>query len=157
VGNLLPSEEIGEVIIKCPSNMIGYWGKPEETTAVLRDGWVYTADLGRKNEEGYLFLVGRKKDMIISGGFNIYAREVEEVILSHPEVAQAFVLGIPDERWGKSVKALVQLKPNSSIEPRDIIAFCRENLAHYKAPKVVEFVDNLPPEKQELWRATNPA
>jgi long-chain acyl-CoA synthetase len=137
--------EVGEVWTRSPYNMAGYWGKPEETAATVNaDGWLHTGDAGYMNEDGYLFLHDRMKDMIVSGGENIYPAEVENVLLSHPSVADAAVIGVPDERWGETVKAIVVLAPDASLDAAAIIAHCRENLAHYKCPTSVDATDALP-------------
>ena len=136
--------EIGEVIVKSKINMKGYWRNEKATAEALRDGWVYTGDLGTLDEDGYLYLIDRKKDMIISGGYNIYAREVEEVLYTHPAVDAAAVIGVPDEEWGESVKAVVVLKPGMKASEQEIIQFCKEKLASFKKPKSVDFVPELP-------------
>jgi O-succinylbenzoate-CoA ligase len=140
---LLPGE-IGEIKIKSPWNMIGYWRRPELTDEVLRDGWLFTGDMARMDESGYIFIVDRKKDLIISGGENIYPREVEEVLYAHPSVLEATVIGVPDDVWGESVLALVVLSPGGRPSEDEVIEFCRSKLAHYKCPKAVEFRDELP-------------
>ncbi len=136
--------EVGEVIVKGKIAMKGYWNNPEATAETIKDGWVYTGDLGTTDDEGYIYLVDRKKDMIISGGYNIYAREVEEVLYTHPAIAEAAIIGVPDEEWGESVKALVVLAPGMSATEQELIQFCRERLASYKKPKSVDFVPELP-------------
>ena len=136
--------EIGEVIVKSKINMKGYWRNEKATAEALKNGWVYTGDLGTLDEDGYLYLIDRKKDMIISGGYNIYAREVEDVLYTHPAVGEAAVIGVPDEEWGESVKAVVALKPGMSASEQDIIQFCKEKLASFKKPKSVDFVSELP-------------
>ncbi len=134
----------GELVIRGPQVMKGYWNKPEETAETLRDGWLYTGDIATMDEDGYFFIVDRKKDMIIAGGFNIYPREVDEVLFEHPKVMEAVTVGVPDEYRGETVKAYVVLKPGEECTEEEIIAFCRERLAPYKAPRVVEFRDELP-------------
>ncbi len=141
--DLAPGEP-GELIIRGPQVMKGYWNKPEETAETLRDGWLYTGDIATMDEDGYFFIVDRKKDMIIAGGFNIYPREVDEVLFEHPQVMEAVTVGIPDEYRGETVKAYVVLKPGEECTEEDIIAFCRERLAPYKAPRSVEFREDLP-------------
>ena len=136
--------EIGEIIARSKILMKGYWKKPEATAEALKDGWIHTGDLGKMDEDGYLFLIDRKKDMIISGGYNIYAREVEEVIHEHPSVSETAVIGIPDEKWGESVKAFVILKPGKTATEEEIVQFTKERLASFKKPKSVEFVSDLP-------------
>jgi len=136
--------EVGEVIVKGKIAMKGYWNNPEATAETIKDGWVYTGDLGTTDDEGYIYLVDRKKDMIISGGYNIYAREVEDVLYTHPAIAEAAIIGVPDEEWGESVKALVVLASGMSATEQELIQFCRERLASYKKPKSVDFVPELP-------------
>lgn len=136
--------EAGELVIRGPQVMSGYWNMPAETEQVLRDGWLFTGDIAYRDEEDYYYIVDRKKDMIIAGGFNIYPREVEEVLYQHPAVMEAVVIGVPDAYLGESVKAVVVLKPDASLTTEDLIAYCRENMAAYKVPRIVEFRDALP-------------
>jgi len=136
--------EPGELIIKGPQVMKGYWEKPEETAETLRDGWLFTGDVGTMDEDGYFYIVDRKKDMIIAGGFNIYPREIDEVLFEHPKVQDAVAVGIPDEYRGETVKAYVVLKPGEECSEQEIIDFCKERLASYKAPRTVEFRAELP-------------
>jgi long-chain acyl-CoA synthetase len=136
--------EVGEVIVKGRITMKGYWNNPQATAEALKDGWLYTGDLGTFDEEGYLCLVDRKKDMIISGGYNIYAREVEDVLQTHPAIATAAVIGVPDDEWGECVKAVVVLKAEMKVTEEQIINFCKERLASFKKPKTVDFVPKLP-------------
>jgi len=136
--------EAGEVIVKGKITMRGYWNNPEATAEAIRDGWVYTGDIGTVDEDGYIYLIDRKKDMIISGGYNIYAREVEDVLHSHPAIAEAAVIGVPDDEWGESVKAVVTLKPGMTATEEEIIQFCKERLSSYKKPKSLDFVVELP-------------
>jgi long-chain acyl-CoA synthetase len=140
----MPVGEIGEIAIRGPQVMKGYWNKPEETALVLRDGWLYTGDIAKKDADGYFYIVDRKKDMIIAGGFNVYPREVEEVLFECPKVAEAAVIGVPDQYRGETVKAFVVLKPGVTATAEEIIAFCRERLAAYKTPRQVVFRDSLP-------------
>jgi acyl-CoA synthetase (AMP-forming)/AMP-acid ligase II len=140
----VPRDEVGEVVVRSKIVMKGYWQNPDASKEALKDGWIHTGDLGRMDADGYLFLVDRKKDMIISGGYNIYAREVEDIIHAHPSVSEAAVIGVPDENWGESIKAIVILKPGETATQADIITFCRLHLASFKKPKSVEFVDALP-------------
>ncbi len=143
-GNDLPPGEVGEIIVKSRHNMLEYWNKPEYTAETLVDGWLHTGDMGRYDEQGYIYIVDRKKDMIISGGENIYPREVEEVLYRHPAILECTVIGIPDPRWVESVHAIVSFKKGMSVTPEELIAFCKEQIARYKAPKSVEIVDELP-------------
>ncbi|MBN1135788.1 MAG: long-chain fatty acid--CoA ligase [Anaerolineae bacterium] len=141
--NLQPGE-IGEVIIRAPQIMIGYWERPTETANMIRDGWVYTGDLGYMDEDGYLFIVDRKKDLIKPSGFQVWPREVEEVIASHPAVAEVSVAGVPDDYQGEAGKAWIVLRAGQQVTADEIRAFCRDKLASYKVPKHVEFRDSLP-------------
>lgn len=136
--------EVGEITIKNPHLMVGYWRAVDESAEVLRDGWMHTGDMGYLDEKQYLFIVDRKKDMVISGGENIYPREVEEVLLAHPAVSQAAVIGIPDPRWGEAVMACVVLKALATVEETELIDFCKARLASYKKPKSVRFLEDLP-------------
>jgi long-chain acyl-CoA synthetase len=140
--------EIGEIIVKSRRNMIGYWRKPEETKEAIRDGWLYTGDLGYYDERGFIYIADRKKDMIITGGENVYPKEVENILYRHPAVQEAAVIGVPDPLWVESVHALVVLKENAQAREKDIIGFCRGQIAHYKAPRTVEFVESLPKNPQ---------
>ncbi len=148
-GNDLPVGEVGEVWTRSDQNMLGYWNKPEETASVINeDGWLRTGDAGWLDAEGYLFLHDRIKDMIVSGGENIYPAEVENALLAHADVADAAVIGVPDDRWGETVKAIVVRAPGVSTEEgvlaADIIAATRDRLAHYKCPTSIDFIDVLP-------------
>jgi long-chain acyl-CoA synthetase len=143
-GEPLPAGEIGEIAVKGPQVMKGYWNKPEDTVQTLRDGWLLTGDLGYMDEDGYFYIVDRKKDMIIAGGFNIYPREIEEVLYEHPDVQEAVVAGVPDPYRGETVKAYVVLKEGSSITEEDLNSFARKHLAAYKVPRVYEFRKELP-------------
>lgn len=136
--------EIGEILIRSDTVMQGYWKLPEATTAALKDGCLHTGDMATVDAKGYVFIVDRKHNMIISGGFNIYPHEVEEAINKHPAVLEAAVIGVPDEIWGESVKALVVLKQGQKATEKEIVEVCRKNLASYKKPKSVEFVSELP-------------
>lgn len=140
----LPPGEAGELIIRGPQVMKGYWNRPDETALVLREGWLYTGDIARRDADGYFQIVDRKKDMIIAGGFNIYPRDVEEVLYQHPKIKEAVVAGVPDEYLGEIVKAYIVLKEGETATEQEIIEFCRQNLAKYKVPRVVEFRKELP-------------
>lgn len=137
-------DNVGEIVIRGHNVMKGYWRNPEATAEAFKGGWFHTGDLGYVDEQGYYFIVDRKKEMIIRGGFNVYPREVEEVIYAHPAVAEAAVIGVPDERLGEEVKAVVSLKPGAKATEAAIIAFVKERLAAYKYPRTVQFVDTLP-------------
>ncbi len=134
----------GEILLKGPAVMQGYWNNPEETANELKDGWLSTGDIAQMDEDGYFYIVDRKKDMIIAGGFNIYPREVDEVLYQHPKVAEAVSAGVPDAYRGETVKAFIVLKPGVEATEKEIIAFCKEKLAAYKVPKMVEFRKELP-------------
>jgi long-chain acyl-CoA synthetase len=140
----LPPGEIGELVLRCPQQMDGYWKKPDDTAQVLRAGWLHTGDLARMDEEGFFFIVDRKKELILSGGFNVYPRDVEEVLYLHPKVREAAAVGVPDAFLGEAVKAFVVPKAGTSLTPEELIAFCRQHLAPYKVPKWVECRDSLP-------------
>jgi long-chain acyl-CoA synthetase len=136
--------EIGEICL-CSNKMIKeYWKKPQETAETIVNGWLHTRDMGTIDEEGYVYIVDRKSDMIISGGFNIYPKEVEEVILAHPAVSEVAVIPVPDDTWGEAVKAMVVLKPGARATEEEIIQFCKENLASYKKPRSVAFINEIP-------------
>ncbi|MBI4584475.1 MAG: long-chain fatty acid--CoA ligase [Planctomycetes bacterium] len=136
--------EVGEVVIRGPNIMKGYYRRPEATAQAMRSGWFHSGDLGRGDEEGYFYIVDRKKDMIIRGGFNVYPREVEEVLYTHPAVREAAVVGVPNPEYGEEVKAYISFKPGTRAEPQEIVAFCRKNLAASKYPRLVEILDSLP-------------
>jgi long-chain acyl-CoA synthetase len=140
----LPPGEEGELIIKGPQVMRGYWGRPEETAGTLRNNWLFTGDIASMDEEGYFFIVDRKKDLIISGGYNIYPREIDEVLYEHPQVADAVCVGVPHKTRGEIIKAYIVPKPDQEIEKKEIVAFCRQKLANYKVPKQIEFRKELP-------------
>jgi acyl-CoA synthetase (AMP-forming)/AMP-acid ligase II len=124
--------------------MRGYYKNPEATAEASKFGWHHTGDIGVIDEDGFVYIVDRKKDMIISGGFNIYPSEIEQVIWSHPAVQDCAVIGVPDEKWGEAVKAVIELKPGKSASEDDILGLCREKLGGMKTPKSVEFIDALP-------------
>lgn len=140
----VPVGELGELIIKGPQVMKGYWNMPEETAVTLRDGWLYTGDLARVDEDGYVYIVDRKKDLIIASGYNIYPRDVEEVLYEHPSVQEAVVIGVPDEYRGETVKAVLVLKEGTTMTEEEIIEYCRANMAAYRVPHIIEFRDSLP-------------
>lgn len=140
----VPQGEVGEIAVRSVNNMAEYWRLPEETAATLVDGWLRTGDMAVRDEDGYLHIVDRKKDVIITGAFNVYPKEVENVLYQHPAVAQAAVVGVPDEEWGETIKAVVVVKPDTTVTAEELIGLCRDNLANYKKPRVIEFADALP-------------
>ena len=139
----VPIGEVGEVIVRSPRVMKEYWKMPEATEETFKGGWLHTGDVGRMDEDGYLYLVDRKKDVIISGGENIYSKEIEDVLFLHPAVSEVAVIGAPDEKWGESVKAIVVLKEEAKATEEELINFCKEHLASWKKPKSVEFWHEL--------------
>lgn len=143
-GQELPIGEIGEIIIKGPQVMKGYWQREHETAMTIRDGWLYTGDMGRIDEDGFFSIVDRKKDLIIAGGYNIYPRDIEEVLFEHPAILEAAVAGVPDEYRGETVKAFVVLRPGMTLTEKELELWCRERLAAYKVPRKVEFRQSLP-------------
>ena len=140
----VPQGEVGEIAVRSVNNMAEYWRLPEETAATLVDGWLRTGDMAVRDEDGYLHIVDRKKDVIITGAFNVYPKEVENVLYQHPAVAQAAVVGVPDEEWGETIKAVVVLKPDATRTAEELIGLCRDNLADYKKPRIIEFADACP-------------
>jgi acyl-CoA synthetase (AMP-forming)/AMP-acid ligase II len=140
----LPAGEVGEVVVRGHAIMKGYWNKPDATADAIRDGWFHTGDAAYFDEDGYLYIHDRLKDMIVSGGENIYPAEVENALFGHPAIADAAVIGVPDERWGEAVKAIVVSKPGMKVSPEEIIAFARTRIAGYKVPKSVDFAEMLP-------------
>jgi acyl-CoA synthetase (AMP-forming)/AMP-acid ligase II len=136
--------ETGEVIVRGYHVMKGYWNLPEATAEVLKDGWVYTGDLGYFDSKGYIYLVDRKRDVIISGAFNIYPKEIEDIIVTHPKVKEVAVIGVPDKKWGEAIKAVVVPKEGVRITEQEIIDYCRDHIASFKKPKTVDFVKELP-------------
>jgi len=143
-GEPLPPNEMGEIVVKGPQVMKGYWNRPEETEQTLRDGWLLTGDLGYMDERGYFYVVDRKKDMIIAGGFNIYPREIEEVLYEHPAIQEVVAAGVPDEYRGETVKAYVVLKEGEVLTEEELNEFARKYLAAYKVPRIYEFRKELP-------------
>jgi acyl-CoA synthetase (AMP-forming)/AMP-acid ligase II len=137
-------EEIGEIRERGDDTMIGYWQDPERSADTLKNGWLCTGDLATYDEDGYIYLVDRKSDMIISGGYNIYPSEVEGVLYQHPAVYEASVIGVPDDLWGEAVKAVVVLKEGMRATAEELIEFCKNHLAGYKKPKTVDFAADLP-------------
>lgn len=140
----LPVGKLGELVIRGPQVMQGYWHLPDETASALRNGWLYTGDLAVMDEEGYFFIMDRKKDMVIVGGYNVYPREVDEVLLEHPDVLEGVSVGIPDGVRGEALKAYIVPRPGVELTKADIVGWCRQRLASYKVPRLVEFREELP-------------
>ena len=142
--NELPAGETGEIVTRSDLVMKGYWRNPEATAETLRNGWLHTGDMGCFDAQGYLFIMDRSKDMIISGGENIYPREIEEVVIQHPAVREVAVIGVPDPEWGEAVKAVVALNDGQSTTEQELINFCKDHIASFKKPKSVDFIDEIP-------------
>ena len=140
----VPAGEQGELLIKGPQVMPGYWNKPAESAAALTDGWLHTGDIARVDEDSYCFIVGRTKDMIVAGGYNIYPDEVDSVLMAHPAVHESATIGVPDPTRGETVKSFVVLLPGQAASADDLIAHCRRELAAYKIPRAIAFLDELP-------------
>jgi long-chain acyl-CoA synthetase len=140
----LPQGEVGHILMRAPQIMVGYWNDPEKTAETIHDGWLLTGDLGYLDEDGYLFLVDRLKELIKVSGWQVWPREVEEVLAAHPAVGEVAVAGVPDPLRGEAVKAWVVLRPNQQAGEEDLRAYCREHLAAYKVPRTVEFRETLP-------------
>ena len=140
----LPVNQVGEIVVRGPNVMAGYYNLPEATVEALRGGWLHTGDLGKIDEDGYIYIVDRKKDLVIVGGLNVYPREVEEVLYTHPAVAEAAVIGFVDKLRGEAVKAVVALKPGQEVAEKELLKYCRERLAAFKVPRIIEFVESLP-------------
>jgi len=136
--------EVGEIIVRGDIVTKGYWKLPEETAKSIKNGWLYTGDMAVMDEEGYVTIVDRKKDMILTGGENVYSTEIENVLYMHPAILECAVIGVPDAKWGEAVKGIVVLKTGQNATEQEIIQFCREKMAHYKAPKSIDFIDALP-------------
>ena len=143
-GQRVPDGTPGELCIQGPAVMQGYWKQPELTASTLAGGWLHTGDIGIRDEEGFFYIVDRKKDMIISGGFNVFPREVEDVLADHPALSAVAVIGVPDEKWGEAVRALVVLRPAAQVDPAELIELVKERKGPVYAPKTVEFLENLP-------------
>jgi long-chain acyl-CoA synthetase len=156
--NTVPAGEVGEIAIRGHNVMKGYWNKPEATAESIRDGWFRTGDMAKVDEDGYYFIVDRKKDLIIRGGYNVYPREIEEVLHEHPAVAEVAVIGIPHDSLGEEVGAAVALKPGASATPEELQAFAKDRVAAYKYPRRVWLVDALPkgPTAKILRREVRP-
>ena len=144
VGNPVPNGTIGEICVRGPQVMKGYWNQPEATAEAIRDGWMDTGDAATLDDEGYLYVQDRVKDMIVSGGENVYPRVIEEVLFKHPAIADAAVIGIPDQKWGEAVKAVVQLRPGATATEAELIAHCRGQLGGFELPQSVDFIEALP-------------
>lgn len=142
--NEVPEGEAGEICVRAPQVMDEYWNRPEQTAETLKGGWLHTGDVARMDEQGYLYIVDRKKDMIISGGFNVFPREVEDVLTSHPDVAMAAVIGVPDEKWGEAVKALIVPKQGKQPDVDALIQMVKSQKGSNQAPKTIDFVDAIP-------------
>jgi len=140
----VPVGETGELVLKGPQVMKGYWNRPDETAEALRDGWLYTGDIAKMDEDGYTYIVDRKKEMILASGFNIYPREIEEVLYEHPAVLEAAAIGVPDEYRGETVKVFIVTRPGHQLTADEVVEYCRGKLARYKVPKYVEFRSELP-------------
>jgi long-chain acyl-CoA synthetase len=140
----LPMGEPGELVIRGPQVMRGYWNRPEETARALRGGWLYTGDIAKVDQDGFFSIVDRKKEMIIAGGYNIYPREIEEVLYEHPKVKEAVAIGLRDAYRGETVKAFVVLKEGETATEEELLSFCQANLAKYKVPRLIEFRKELP-------------
>jgi len=144
MGRELAPGEVGEVVCRTPQIMLGYWNLPEATQAAIRDGWFHTGDAGYMDRDGYLYIYDRVKDMIISGGENIYPAEVENALFGHPAIADVAVIGVPDAKWGEAVKAVVVRKPGAAVSVQELIEFARARIAGFKLPSSIDFVDALP-------------
>jgi acyl-CoA synthetase (AMP-forming)/AMP-acid ligase II len=143
-GDTLSAGEVGEIAIRTEANMAGYWNNPDATAKALRDGWVYTGDMARMDEDGYVYLVDRKNDVIVSGGLNVYPSEVERVLEAHPSVFECAVIGIPNDKWGEAVKAIVVLRPGAQLTAEELIQYCQGKIADFKIPKSVDLAETLP-------------
>jgi acyl-CoA synthetase (AMP-forming)/AMP-acid ligase II len=142
--NTLPNGDIGEILVRGPQVMVGYWNMPEATAEALRGGWMHTGDAGIMDDEGFIYIRDRVKDMIVSGGENVYPNVVENLLFQHPSVADVAVIGVPDERWGEAVKAVVVLRDGASATDEEIMDFCRGKLGGFERPRSVDFIDALP-------------
>ena len=157
----MPPGETGELITQTPTLMQEYWENPDETKKVIRDGWLYTGDMAKMDEDGFIFLVDRKKDMILASGFNVYPREIDEVMYTHPKVFHSCTIGVPDPKRGETVKVFIVTKPGQTMSEQEVIDFCREQLTPYKVPRLVEFIDELPltpvgkPDRKALRKLQN--
>jgi fatty-acyl-CoA synthase len=143
-GSEVPKGKPGEIVVRCGNMMHGYFKNPEVTAETLKDGWLHTGDIAVQDEEGFIYIVDRKKDMIISGGFNIFPREIEDVLFEHEAVRSAAVVGVPHEKWGEEVKAIVVLHEGKTVSEEDLIKFVKERKGSLLAPKTIEFWDHIP-------------
>ena len=144
-GNSLPTGQVGEICIRGDNVMLGYWNLPEQTAETLRNGWLHTGDGGRLNEDGMLFIVDRVKDMIVSGGENVYSSETEQAVYQHPAVAECAVIGIPHDTWGEQVHAIVVLKPGETVTEQELVDHCKTLIAGFKCPRSITFRDESLP------------
>ncbi len=142
--NTVSAGELGEIVIRGHNVMKGYYKRPEETAEAFRGGWFHTGDIGRIDEDGYIYIVDRVKDMVIRGGFNVYPREVEELLMTHPDVSLAAVIGVPDPQYGEEIKAFVVPRPEAEVTEQGLVSWARQNMAGYKYPRTIEFRDTLP-------------
>ena len=143
-GSLCAADEVGELFSTSPYLFNGYWKKPDATAEAWRDGWVTVGDMARRDADGHVYIVDRKKDMVISGGINIYPREIEEVLVRHPDIAEAAVIGVPDEKWGEKLKAFVVRRQGASLTAEAVLAFCEGRISGIKTPKDVAFIEQIP-------------
>jgi acyl-CoA synthetase (AMP-forming)/AMP-acid ligase II len=143
-GEPVPAGQPGEIVIRGPTLMSGYWDAPETTARAIRRGWFYSGDVAHRDADGYIYISDRKSDMIITGGINVYPKEVEEVIYRHPGVLECAVVGLPDPEWGEAVTAVVAPRPGARVDPDELVDLCRRELAGYKKPRRVVFVDEIP-------------
>ncbi len=151
-GEVLPTGEVGEIAVRTDRTLIGYWRQPPSALPIDAEGYFHTGDLGRMDADGYVYVVDRAKDMIISGGLNIYSKEVEDALLLHPAVAEAYVVGVEDAQWGESVKAVIVIAPGQTLDVDDVVAWCRSRLASYKKPRFVDFADSSELPKTSLGK-----
>src|SRR5580698_4962892 len=140
----MPRGQVGEIISRGANRMLGYWKRPQANLEVLRGGWMHSGDMGAMDEDGYITLYDRKKDMIKPGGENVYSPEVESMILSHPAVLEAAVIGVPDPKWGEAIRAVVARRNGMTLQEAELIEWCRERMTHFKCPTSVVFLDTLP-------------
>jgi len=143
-GAILPPGQVGEIVVKAPMVMFSYINDPDATADIKKFGWQHTGDLAYRDEDGYVYVTDRKRDLIISGGFNIFPIEVEQVLLTHGAVQDCAVIGVPDEKWGEAVKAVVELAPGKSAKEEELIRLCKDALGSVKAPKSIDFIAQLP-------------